>query len=407
MSSTMHIIALIEQKTRQNGLDVGIGKYRCEENQFGTFRFKVSPSTRLTKYCQPFSEGDVVILVGKFAYEIVEKAEGFTINVTVATPYPKPSSGCWETEEIPLSSPYLSFNTQPIPGSLRQIENCQFIRTKSIIDCNFTRRSTDIRFRIGYQTDNERFENMASIWDAYSQFFISGFFLHADNCELHIEAIEVDCDPATKKSNKIQTSPTGYSVSNISPLAKNLSKLLEQERTSTVIPMPRTPLEHQFLRPINIRNSNSTNSQFTPPPVQDANSQDSLQQDFYKEQPQPSAEQIAELIGDQGMHQDNNGAINSKHFNHGGGSSNSGSSGGSLTSVITSNSPKRGRRSKNELTVTNPRPTKKSRNSKKTNIEEDVTPKEGKDVGVGDTNESSDAVTTTLPVEVGSFDIQK
>ncbi|RHZ89725.1 hypothetical protein Glove_11g39 [Diversispora epigaea] len=127
MSSTMHVVALIEQKTRQNGSDVGIGKYRCEENQFGTFRFKVLPSTRLTKYCQPFSEGDVVILVGKFAYETVEKAEGFTINVTVATPYPKPSSGCWETEEIPLSSPYLSFNTQPIPGSLRQIDNNEVV----------------------------------------------------------------------------------------------------------------------------------------------------------------------------------------------------------------------------------------------------------------------------------------
>lgn len=286
--------------------------------------------------------------------------------MTVATPYPKPSSGCWESEEIPLSSPYLSFNTQPIPGSLRQIDNCQFIRTKSMIDCNFTRRSTDIRFRVGYQTDNERFESIASSWDAYSQFFISGFFLHAENCELHIEATEVDFDPATRKSNRTlnQTSPTSYSVSAVSPLAKNLSKLLEQERGSTAITTSsRAPPEHQFVRPNNSRGLNSTNlpnSQFPPSSqTQDVNSQESLQ-DFYKglhaynqimqrfnnKNPnpssstshsqlpppiyspmapmgygnhqippsfldQPSAEQIAELIGDQGMH-DNNGAINSK-----------------------------------------------------------------------------------------------
>ncbi|CAG8510482.1 9605_t:CDS:2 [Acaulospora colombiana] len=384
----MHVVALIDQKSKQNGIDFGIGRYRCEENQFGTFRFKIFPSAKLTKYYQPFSEGDVVNLVGKFSYETVDKVEGFTvvccvdtisftfcdydiltdrhINVSVATPYPKPPSGCWEAEEIPLSSPYLSFVTQPIPGSLRQVDNSQFVRTKSTIDCNFSRRSCDTRFRIGYQTDNDRFDNIATSWDAYTQFFVSGFFLHADNSELYVEATELDVDLASRRSGKnlIQASPTGYAVAGVSPLARNLSRLLEQEKGSpTISPSitPRLPTEYSFAKPNNVRNSNPT----TPTAVKNSNANvqhpqynpsiaqdDSLHQDFLRglhayqqilqrinikgasathapplsmfpplanhsistpfQEQQPSAEQIVELIGDQGMHQDHAGALNPK-----------------------------------------------------------------------------------------------
>ncbi|CAG8567509.1 8350_t:CDS:1, partial [Scutellospora calospora] len=80
MSSTMHIVALIDKKSRQNGMEYGIGRYRFEENQFGTIRYKISPSARQTKYCLPFSEGDVVTMVGKFSYEIVDKIECFTVR---------------------------------------------------------------------------------------------------------------------------------------------------------------------------------------------------------------------------------------------------------------------------------------------------------------------------------------
>ncbi|CAG8648294.1 8485_t:CDS:2 [Acaulospora morrowiae] len=364
MSSTMHVIALIDQKSKQNGIDYGIGRYRCEENQFGIFRFKIFPNVKSTKYYQPFSEGDVVNLVGKFSYEAVDKVEGFTINISVATLYPKPPSGCWEADEIPLSSPYLSFVTQPIPGSLRQIENCQFVRTRSTIECNFSRKSADTRFRIGYQIDNDRFDNISTSWDAYTQFFVSGFFLHAENNELHIEATELDVDQSSKRSSKsqIQTSPTGYAVAGVSPLAKNLSRLLEQEKSSSSVITPRLSTEqHPFVKPNNARNSNpntptavknpnanAQHQQYNPSTNQD----DTLHQDFLKglqayqqlmqrfhnknasvthsplpsmlpplgnhqipapfSEQQPSAEQIAELIGDQGMHQDNAGAFNPK-----------------------------------------------------------------------------------------------
>ncbi|CAI2169433.1 14819_t:CDS:2 [Funneliformis geosporum] len=231
MGSTMHVIALIEQKSRQNGIEYGVGRFRCEEGQFGTFRFRIHSSARMTKYCHPFSEGDVVTLVGQFSYETIEKEEGFTLNVSVATPFPSPSSGCWEPEEIPLSAPYLSFHTQPIPGSLRQIENCQFVRTKSSIHSGYSRSYTDPRFRVGYQTDNEKWNNMAVNWDAYSQFFISGFFLYVDNGEVHIEATEIEVDPSAKKCGKtIISSLSNSTVPVVSPLAKSLARLLEQEK---------------------------------------------------------------------------------------------------------------------------------------------------------------------------------
>ncbi|CAG8468375.1 1240_t:CDS:2, partial [Gigaspora rosea] len=63
--------------------------------------------------------GMVFLLRRKFSYEIVDKIECFTSNVSVATLFMKLPSGCWESEEIPLSSLYLSFNTQHITGSLR------------------------------------------------------------------------------------------------------------------------------------------------------------------------------------------------------------------------------------------------------------------------------------------------
>jgi hypothetical protein len=81
MGSTMHVIALVDQKSRHNGIDFGTGKFRYDEGQFGTFRFKVLPSARVTKYCHPFSEGDVVSLVGQFSYETVDKVEGFTVRI--------------------------------------------------------------------------------------------------------------------------------------------------------------------------------------------------------------------------------------------------------------------------------------------------------------------------------------
>ncbi|CAG8618666.1 14201_t:CDS:2 [Funneliformis caledonium] len=231
MGSTMHVVAFIEQKSRQNGIDYGVGRFRCEAGQFGTFRFKIISSAKMTKYCHSFTEGDVVTLVGQFSYETIDKEEGFTLNVSVATPFPSPSSGCWEPEEIPISAPYLSFHTQPISGSLRQIENCQFVRTKSSIHSGYSRSYTDPRFRVGYQTDNEKWNNMAFNWDAYSQFFISGFFLYVDNGEVHIEATEIEVDPSAKKCGKT-SNISNSTVPGVSPLAKNLARLLEQEKIS-------------------------------------------------------------------------------------------------------------------------------------------------------------------------------
>ncbi|CAG8780099.1 14570_t:CDS:2, partial [Gigaspora margarita] len=335
----MHVVALIDKKSRQNGVEYGFGRYRYEENQFGTIRYKISPSARQTKYCLPFSEGDVVTMVGKFSYEIVDKLECFTINVSVATPFTKPPSGCWESEEIPLSSPYLSFNTQPVPGSLRQLENSQFVRTKSTIDSHYSRRSIDQRFRIGYQIDNDKWDNMALNWELYSQLFISGFFLHVDNGELYIEATELDVDQSTKKLGKHSiTGSTNSSVIGVSPLAKNLSRLMEMEKNpgfnySTIIP-PRTT-EHSFVKPSH-RSPPINSIQMN---QQDSNNKDSLEQDFFKgiqayhqimqrmsnqgpnpsslnshqiqnvsggSEP-PSAEQITELLSDQGTRHDKAG----------------------------------------------------------------------------------------------------
>ncbi|RIB14215.1 hypothetical protein C2G38_2144174 [Gigaspora rosea] len=268
MASTMHVVALIDKKSRQNGVEYGIGRYRFEENQFGTIRYKISPSARQTKYCLPFSEGDVVTM----------------INVSVATPFTKPPSGCWESEEIPLSSPYLSFNTQPIPGSLRQLENSQFVRTKSTIDSHYSRRSIDQRFRIGYQIDNDRWDNsMALNWELYSQLFISGFFLHADNGELYIEATELDVDQSTRKHGKNSIiGSTNSSIIGVSPLAKNLSRLMEIEKNSgfnysTIIPSRTT--EHSFTKPSHRSppiNSIQINQQ------ESNNNKESLEQDFFK-----------------------------------------------------------------------------------------------------------------------------
>ncbi|CAG8679098.1 4252_t:CDS:2, partial [Dentiscutata heterogama] len=351
MSSTMHVVALIDKKSRQNGVEYGIGRYRYEENQFGTIRYKILPSARQTKYCLPFSEGDVVTMVGKFSYEIVDKIECFTINVSVATPFMKPSSGCWESEEIPLSSPYLSFNTQPIPGSLRQLENSQFVRTKSTLDSHYSRRSIDQRFRIGYQIDNDKWDNMALNWELYSQLFISGFFLHADNGELYIEATELDVDHSTRKLGKHSiTGSSSSSVIGVSSLAKNFARLMEMEKIpgfnySNVLPS-RTS-EHSFVKPSH-----------RSPPVnaiqinqQETNNKDSLEQDFFKGiqayhqimqrmstqgppnpslsnhpvvsnvsggSDPPSAEQIAELISDQGTRHDKAGTFlrNNSKNNH-------------------------------------------------------------------------------------------
>ncbi|RIB30608.1 hypothetical protein C2G38_1712557 [Gigaspora rosea] len=239
----------------------------------------------------------------------------------------KPPSGCWESEEIPLSSPYLSFNTQPIPGSLRQFENSQFVRTKSTLDSHYSRRSIDQRFRIGYQIDNDKWDNnMALNWELYSQLFISGFFLHSDNGELYIEATELDVDSSTRKHGKNSTNSS--SVVGVSPLAKNFARLMEMEKNptfnySTMIPS-RTS-EHSFVKPLH-----------RSPPVnaiqinqQETNNKDSLEQDFFKgiqayhqimqrmstqgpnpslsshqvsnvSGSDPSSEQIAELMSDQG-----------------------------------------------------------------------------------------------------------
>ncbi|GBB92805.1 hypothetical protein RclHR1_02060008 [Rhizophagus clarus] len=349
----MHVIALIDQKSRQNGIDYGMGRFRCEEGQFGTFLFKVLPSARVTKYCHPFSEGDVVTLVGQFSYETVDKVEGFTgftLNVSVAAPFPIPSSGCWEPEEIPLSSPYLSFNTQPVPGSLRQIENCQFIRTKSSINSGYTKRYTDSRFRIGYQIDNDKWDNIASNWDTYPQFFISGFFLCVDNGEVHIEATEIELDPLSKKygKNSNLSSSTNSNVPGVSPLAKNLAKLLEQEKssfstspsgifgknfleqTSTKLSTEKKSLSLRPLAPKNSSSSlqqsqnqtgtqsDSTNTESIKDLLKglqhhlqrinqipgQTNSHISLFQHTPLSEQQPSAEQIAELIADQGTRQD-------------------------------------------------------------------------------------------------------
>ncbi|CAB4388200.1 unnamed protein product [Rhizophagus irregularis] len=353
MGSTMHVIALIDQKSRQNGIEYGMGRFRCEEGQFGTFLFKVLPSAKVTKFCHPFFEGDVVTLVGQFSYETVDKVEGFTgftLNVSVATPFPKPSSGCWEPEEIPLSSPYLSFNTQPVPGSLRQIENCQFIRTKSLINSGYTKKYTESRFRIGYQIDNDRWDNnIASNWDAYPQFFISGFFLYVDNGEVHIEATEIELDPLTKKYGKNSNlSSTNSTVPGVSPLAKNLAKLLEQERNSFSTPtsgifgknyleQTTTKLSSEkkslSLRPLAPKNASSSlqqsqnqiGTQSDPTNTESikdllkglqhhlqrinqipgqTNSHMPLFQHTPLSEQQPSAEQIAELIADQGTRQD-------------------------------------------------------------------------------------------------------
>ncbi|RIA86916.1 hypothetical protein C1645_828563 [Glomus cerebriforme] len=344
MGSTMHVIALIDQKSRQNGIDFGTGRFRYEEGQFGTFLFKVLPSARVTKYCHPFSEGDVVTLVGQFSYETVDKVEGFTgftLNVSVATPFPAPSSGCWEPEEIPLSSPYLSFNTQPISGSLRQIENCQFIRTKSLINSGYTRRYIDSRFRIGYQIDNDKWDNIASNWDAYPQFFISGFFLYVDNGEVHIEATEIELDPSTKRKNSNLLNSSNSTVPGVSPLAKNLARLLEQEKNSFSISSSGIFGKNYFeqnstklssekksisLRPLAPKNASSSLQQSQ---NQSGSQSDSTNADTIKDllkglqalhrmgnhipgqsnshiqlfqhapEQQPSAEQIAELIADQ------------------------------------------------------------------------------------------------------------
>ncbi|CAG8535383.1 2305_t:CDS:2 [Dentiscutata erythropus] len=351
MSSTMHVVALIDKKSRQNGVEYGIGRYRYEENQFGTIRYKILPSARQTKYCLPFSEGDVVTMVGKFSYEIAEKIECFTINVSVATPFMKPSSGCWESEEIPLSSPYLSFNTQPIPGSLRQLENSQFVRTKSTLDSHYSRRSIDQRFRIGYQIDNDKWDNMALNWELYSQLFISGFFLHADNGELYIEATELDVDQSTRKIGKPSiTGSTNSSVIGVSSLAKNFSRLMEMEKIpafnySNVLPS-RTS-EHSFVKPSH--RSPPVNAIQINQNQQDPNNKDSLEQDFFKGiqayhqimqrmstqgppnpsshpvvsnvtggSDPPSAEQIAELISDQGTRHDKAGTYlrNNSKNNH-------------------------------------------------------------------------------------------
>jgi hypothetical protein len=269
------------------------------------------------------------------------------LNVSVATPFPVPSSGCWEPEEIPLSSPYLSFNTQPVPGSLRQIENCQFIRTKSLINSGYTKRYTDSRFRIGYQIDNDRWDNIASNWDAYPQFFISGFFLYVDNGEVHIEATEIELDPLSKKygKNSNLSSSTNSSVPGVSPLAKNLAKLLEQEKSSfsttssgiygkNFHEQSSTKLSSEkkslSLRPLAPKNSSSSLQQQQ---NQSGTQTDSTNTESIKDllkglqhhlqrmnqipgqtmplfqhtplsEQQPSAEQIAELIADQGTRQD-------------------------------------------------------------------------------------------------------
>jgi hypothetical protein len=285
------------------------------------------------------------------------------LNVSVATAFPTPSSGCWEPEEIPLSTPYLSFNTQPVSGSLRQIENCQFIRTKSSINSGYTRRYTDPRFRIGYQIDNDRWDNMASNWDAYSQCFISGFFLHVDNGEVHVEATEIELDPLTRKYGKTSNllSSSNSTVPGVSPLAKNLARLLEQEKNSFSTPSgifgknlfeqtSTTKLSSEkkstSLRPLAPKNSSSSSlqqqSQIQQPGSNsqlDSTNTDNLSKDLIKglqayehiirrmgnqipgqpnphvplfsalqhvplSEQQPSAEQIAELIADQGTRQD-------------------------------------------------------------------------------------------------------
>jgi len=265
------------------------------------------------------------------------------LNVSVATPFPLPSSGCWEPEEIPLSAPYLSFNTQPVSGSLRQMENCQFVRTKSSINSGYSRRHTDTRFRIGYQTDSDRWDNMASNWDVYSQFFISGFFLYVDNGEIHIEATEIEVDPLTKKYGK-SSNLSSSSVPGVSPLAKNLARLLEQEKNykNLSFEQPTKSEKKSSLRPLAPKNvpgplQQSQNQSGIQSQITDQTSQDTLSKDFLKglqayqqimqmqmpgqptsrmqlfpslphiplsEQQPPSAEQIAELIADQGTRQD-------------------------------------------------------------------------------------------------------
>jgi hypothetical protein len=236
---------------------------------------------------------------------------------------------------------------------LRQIENCQFIRTRSSINSGYTRRYIDSRFRIGYQIDNDKWDNMASNWDAYSQFFISGFFLYVDNGEVHIEATEIDIDPLTRRYVKNSNLSNNSNVPGVSPLAKNLARLLEQEKSS---PFPTTTTSTSSssstgtftspaklssekksvssLRPLAPKNSPSSlqQSQNQPGSQSDSSTNSETIKDLIKglhayqqlqrqipgqpnshmpifsglqhvplsEQQQPSAEQIAELIADQG-----------------------------------------------------------------------------------------------------------
>ncbi|CAG8661788.1 8982_t:CDS:1, partial [Scutellospora calospora] len=204
------------------------------------------------------------------------------------------------------------FNTQPIPGSLRQFESSQFVRTKSTFDSYYSRRSIDQRFRVGYQIDNDRWDNIAINWDLYSQFFISGFFLHAENGELHIEATELDVDSTTKKFGKNSITGTANSVAGISPLAKNFARLVEMEKNptfnySTIIP-PRP--SDSFIKPSH-RSPPVNSMQIN---QQESNNKESLEQDFFKGI--QAYQQIMQRMSTQGPNQSSQSSLNSHQFSN-------------------------------------------------------------------------------------------
>ncbi|GBB89684.1 hypothetical protein RclHR1_16470003 [Rhizophagus clarus] len=223
MTSTLTVIGLITRLKISDKTLFGEAIYREKvSSQNYTFGIKQFTNAQ-NEYNEAFSEGDLVLLGGKFTLD----GEKLMLAVEMACILePKIDSNGqhleWDPATIPSTKPFVHICTTPY-NSLTSFEGMNFIKTRSSIFSSFHKDARSVNFEIGYSKSSKWFESIKDKWTKYTNFYIGGFLeavyssneKNTETTYVQIDAKIIDYDIKSTQQNASTSSPQSTSTKSI------------------------------------------------------------------------------------------------------------------------------------------------------------------------------------------------
>ncbi|GES90941.1 hypothetical protein GLOIN_2v1873041 [Rhizophagus clarus] len=205
MTSTLTVIGLITRLKISDKTLFGKAIYREKvSSQNYTFGIKQFTNAQ-NEYNEAFSEGDLVLLGGKFMLD----GENLMLAVEMACILePKIDSNGqhleWDPTIIPSTKPFVHICITPY-NSLTSFEGMNFIKTRSSIFSSFHKDARSVNFEIGYSKSSKWF--LEAVYSSNEK--------NTETTYVQIDAKIIDYDIKSTQQNASTSSPQSTSTKSI------------------------------------------------------------------------------------------------------------------------------------------------------------------------------------------------